>query len=154
VVGDLPHGIDYAIGAKRPDFGPGFYATTWIHQAKNWANLRVRKLSRRQPGAIAIVLRCAIKRNDLAQLEDLVFTTEKGAYFSFVGYCRGGSPHAPSHIRKRPYDVVYGPVSLFGQSHTISNGDQISFHTAVAVSKISMVTVEAKGSPLFDEVAT
>jgi hypothetical protein len=152
-VGALPHGIDHTIGAKKPDFGPGFYATTWLHQAKNWANLRVRKESRRHPNATAIVLRFSMKRNDLAELEDLVFITDKAGYFAFVGYCRaGGAPHAPAAIRQQPYDVVYGPVSLLGQSHTINNSDQVSFHTGLATSKIPVVTIEATGSPFFDEV--
>ena len=152
-MGTLPHGIDHKIGARRPDFGPGFYATTWLDQAKNWANIRARKTAQRHPSATAIVLRLAMKRDDLAELEDLVFITDKGGYFPFVGYCRaGGAPHAPAANRKEPYDVVYGPVSLVGQSHTISNSDQVSFHTTNATSKISVVTIEATGSPLFDDV--
>jgi hypothetical protein len=149
----LPHGIDITIGAKRPDFGQGFYATTWLTQAKNWANLRVKKLRAQRQNAVAIVLRLAVKRNDLAELEDLVFITEQCGYFPFVGYCRqGGTPHAPGAVRKQPYDIVYGPVSLLGQSHTINNSDQISFHTNRAIGKIAHVTIEAAGSPLFTEV--
>jgi len=152
-VGTLPHGIDHSIGAQRPDFGPGFYATTWFDQAKSWANIRARRMAQRHPSATAVVLRLAMKRDDLAELEDLVFITDKGGYFPFVGYCRaGGPPHAPAANRQKPYDVVYGPVSLVGQSHTISNSDQVSFHTARATSKISVVTLVATGSPLFDDV--
>jgi uncharacterized protein DUF3990 len=152
-VGVLPHGINHSVGAQKPDFGPGFYTTTWLRQAKNWANLRVRKISQRYPQAAAVVLRFAFNRNDLAQLEDLVFTTDQGGYFPFVGYCRGGGkPHAPAVNRQHSYDVIYGPVSLLGQSHTISNSDQVSFHTARATSKIPIVTVEAIGNPLFDDV--
>jgi Protein of unknown function (DUF3990) len=152
-VGSLPHGIDYRAGAKRPDFGPGFYATTWLHQAKNWANLRVRKESRKHHNVVAIVLRLAMKRNDLADLEDVVFLTDRGDYFPFVGYCRrGGTPHAPVANRQRPYDIIYGPVSTVGQSHTLKDCDQVSFHTTVATSKIPIVTIEAQGNPLFKDV--
>jgi hypothetical protein len=28
------------------DFGQGFYTTTYLHQAKNWANIRVLRLNR------------------------------------------------------------------------------------------------------------
>jgi hypothetical protein len=153
MVGALPHGIDHMIGARKPDFGPGFYATTWFDQAKCWANIRVRKITRRHPNARAIVLRFAMKRNDLAKLQDLVFITDMAGYFPFVGYCRaGGTPHAPQVNRQKPYDVVYGPVSLIGQSHTINNSDQVSFHTRRATNKISIVTIAATGSPLFDDM--
>jgi hypothetical protein len=152
-VNGLPHGIDHTVGAKRPDFGQGFYATTWLQQAKGWANNRVRKVSRRHPNAMAIVLRFAMKRDDLAELEDLVFITDRAGYFPFIGYCRaGGAPHAPAAIRQQPYDVVYGPVSVAGQFLTINNSDQVRFHTALATSKISTVTIEATGSPFFDNV--
>jgi len=94
-----------------------------------------------------------MRRDELAELEDLVFITDKAGYFPFIGYCRaGGAPHAPAAIRQQPYDVVYGPVSLVGQSHTINNSDQVSFHTALATSKIPIITIEATGSPLFDDV--
>lgn len=94
-----------------------------------------------------------MNRNDLGDLEDLVFTTDHGGYFPFVGYCRGGgTPHAPVAKRAHPYDIVYGPVSLIGQSHTINNSDQVSFHTVLATSKIPIVTIEDTGNPLFDDV--
>jgi hypothetical protein len=154
MVGTLPHGVDHRVGAKKRDFGPGFYATTWLRQAKNWANLRRNKVSRRHPDAVAIVLRFAMNRDDLAALEDLVFITDNDrGYFPFVGYCRArGAPHAPAGIRQQPYDIVYGPVSLIGQSHTIDKGDQVCFHTALATSKIPVVTIETKGDPLFNDV--
>lgn len=102
---------------------------------------------------MAIVLRLPMKRNDLADLEDLVFLTDRADFFPFVGYCRGGrTPHAPVANRKRPYDITYGPVSMVGQSHTIKDCDQVSFHTTDAISKISIVTIAAKGNPLFKDV--
>lgn len=152
-IGSLPHGISPAVGAKKPDFGPGFYATTWLRQAKNWANLRVRKERSRYSNPIATVLRFTAKRDDLASLESLVFVSERGDYFPFVGYCRAGMrPHAPNSNRSRPYDIVYGPISLLGQTHTINNSDQICFHTFNATGKISTVSIESQGSPLFDDV--
>jgi hypothetical protein len=33
-----PHNITHTAGGARPDFGPDFYTTTWLHQAENWAN--------------------------------------------------------------------------------------------------------------------
>ena len=45
-----------------------------------------------------------------------------------MGYCRrGGIAHAPAANRPRPYDIVFGPISLIGQTHTIANSDQVCF---------------------------
>jgi hypothetical protein len=46
VVTGAAHNISPTARATRPDLGKGFYTTTWLHQAKNRANLRVEKLSR------------------------------------------------------------------------------------------------------------
>jgi hypothetical protein len=149
-VGTLPHDIDPFIGALTPDFGPGFYTTTWLDQAKSWANLRAKKLMRRNPDVRAAVLQFAMKRNDLAELEALVFTTEKAGYWPFVSYSRqGGTPHARTACLQPSYDVIYGPVSLATQQFVIKDSDQVSFHTPKAVAKIPVVTVAARGTPLF-----
>ena len=149
-VGALPHGIDPFIGARAPDFGLGFYTTTWLEQAKSWANVRAKNLRRRSPGARAVVLQFAMKRNDLAELEALVFTNEKGGYWEFVAYCRqGGTPHARVGCPQAGYDVVYGPVSLATQQFVIKDSDQVSFHTQRAVAKIPALTVAAMGVPHF-----
>ena len=71
----MQHGIDPFVGAKTPDFGLGFYATTWLDQAKSWANLR----AMRRSGFRAVVLAFLVPRDDLAELEALVFTNEKVA---------------------------------------------------------------------------
>jgi hypothetical protein len=34
------HGIHLAYSRPLADFGRGFYTTTYLHQAKNWANVR------------------------------------------------------------------------------------------------------------------
>jgi hypothetical protein len=153
-LGTAKHGIDPSVGARKPDFGSGFYATTWLDQAKIWANVRTLQLSRSQQGVRAIVIEFAIKRNDLAELECLVFTNERGDYFPFVRYCRQGRPiHARSGTNKAMYDVVYGPVSLASaklmREMVAKDSDQVSFHTSKAVAKIPAVRVAATGNPLF-----
>jgi hypothetical protein len=113
----------------------------------------VRKEDRKAPGAVAVVLRFAMKRNDLASLEDLFFINEKMGFFPFVGYCRaGGTPHAPVANRQQPYDVIHGPVAAYRQTHVIKDSDQVGFHTARATSKIPVVYEEARGIPLFYDV--
>src|ERR1700753_104145 len=81
VVAGPPHNIDPMVGAVRPDFGRGFYTTTWLHQAKNWANHRVGKLRRRFPSAKAVVLRMRVKRNSFASLQSLIFASDRDAYY-------------------------------------------------------------------------
>jgi hypothetical protein len=126
-VGSVSPGIDPFVGARTPDFGLGFYTTTWFDQAKSWANLRARKLASRYPGVRAIVLEFAMQRNDLADLEALVFTNEKVGYWPFVRYCRrGGSPHARVGRPQGSYDIVYGPVSLGIQEFVVKDSDQVS----------------------------
>ncbi len=39
-----PHAISLAAARAFSDFGPGFYTTTNRHQARQWANQRVRRL--------------------------------------------------------------------------------------------------------------
>jgi hypothetical protein len=142
------HGIDHTRGVTRGDFGPGFYTTTWLHQAKNWADIKAQKVRRNHPRAVALVLRLTINRNDLASLDDLVFTSDGADFFPFVKYCReNGRPHALAVFRQIPYDVIYGPVALTNQTLTIKDSDQVSFHSHRATRLIGSVTEEARGSP-------
>lgn len=134
----------------RPDFGPGFYATTWLHQAKTWATVRCNRLARKHRGNRAIVLQFSVKRDALAALDSLVFTNDQSDYYPFVSYCRGGgSPHNRTVPHRTDYDVVYGPVSLGIQRLVVKDADQVSFHTAAAIKIIPSVTVVATGSPTF-----
>lgn len=151
VVGGGPHNISHAAGALRPDFGPGFYTTTWLHQAKNWANLRAFKMRARYPGARAVVLSMRLARNRFANLQSLVFPSERDNFFSFVAYCRdGGTPHAHLAYRSGPYDVIAGPVTVARQTLIIGQADQVSFHTVVGTGAISTVELLEIGNPIFD----
>jgi hypothetical protein len=142
------HGIDPVIGSPRSDFGLGFYTTSWLNQAKSWANLRAKRL--RKGNANAVVLGFAMSRNDLAELEALVFTTEHFDYWSFVRYCRHGMlPHARTGCRQDSYDVVFGPLSISQQEMVIKDSEQISFHTRRAVTKIPAISMVDQGKPFF-----
>lgn len=152
VVSGPPYNINLTIGAVKTDFGPGFYTTTWLHQAKNWANLRVLKLRRRYPAVRAVVLAMLVERNRFASLESLVFPSDRDRYYDFVRYCRGGgTPHAGLAFRNAPYDLIAGPVSMGRQQTLVVNSaDQVSFHTAAAVSAIKGLAVFSVGTPMFD----
>lgn len=150
-VGKLPHYINLLSGNPNAEFGQGFYGTTWLHQAKSWANLQSRKLATKSRGKRApkaVVLRFDVSRNALADLEALVFTNENVGFWPFVRYCRSGfTPHGRTSSAQQQYDVVYGPVSIWPQHLVIKDSDQVSFHTAKALSIIPKLVVIATGNP-------
>jgi hypothetical protein len=152
-VSGLPHNIDLTACAKRTEFGRGFYTTTWIEQAKEWANRQTKKLKARSAGRSlrkAIVLGLSVDRDKLAALDSLVFTNEDCGFWPFVTYCRSGSiPHARSLPGQPEYDVIYGPVSIWPQRLVIKDCDQVSFHTSKALAILPAVSIVATGSPYF-----
>jgi Protein of unknown function (DUF3990) len=150
-VDSLPTGIQPHAGSPRTDFGRGFYATTWLYQARCWANHRLTVVRRRNATARAVVLKFEMKRNDLANLECLVFQHwKRGSWLPFVRYCRAGDiPHASRQLRSQPYDLVYGPVSGSSSRLAYDECDQISFNTADATNKIPVVRIHERGAPDF-----
>ncbi|WP_408210819.1 DUF3990 domain-containing protein [Paraburkholderia sediminicola] len=129
----LPKSVPFKpnLAACRPftDFGKGFYTTTSLHQAKQWANARVRRILAPHTGPqFAVVLGFEVDRDQLAALNALVFVRDTQDYWDFVQDCRlGFPPHQRSGV-KQYYDVVYGPVALWPSQLLIQNCDQISFH--------------------------
>jgi hypothetical protein len=93
-----------------------------------------------------------IERNTFANLETLVFPSDRDKFYAFVAYCRGGgTPHADLAHRGGPYDLVVGPVTMAGQTMIVGGGgDQVSFHTVAATAAISQVAVHAIGNPELD----
>ena len=111
------HGIALASGSPATDFGQGFYTTTNVHQAEQWANRRFR-VARSRGATCAAVVEVTIDRDGLAGLEHMAFVRGDGApdsdYWRLVAHCRSGTDHGRIG-NKAFYDVVYGPVSLFPQ---------------------------------------
>ncbi len=139
-------GVDLSVCTAYTDFGPGFYTTTNLDQAKNWANTRCRKLNAKvpppAPPARATVLQFDVDRNQIANLDTLCFILENSnpEFWDFIRLCR--TVRYPDHRRRRPattpplpaasvayYDVIYGLVSLWPQTLVIKDCDQVSFHT-------------------------
>ncbi|MGJ5026520.1 DUF3990 domain-containing protein [Bradyrhizobium sp. HKCCYLS2038] len=116
------------------DFGQGFYVTTNLHQAKQWANTRV--ISRPNPGLVAIVMQFQLRRDWLASLESLSFIRPASDFWDLVADCRIGFPPHQRMSARRAYDMVSGPVTLWPQLLTIQDCDQISFHTTAAISAL------------------
>jgi hypothetical protein len=81
----------------------------------------------------ATVLRFDISRDELAERPMVCFVVENSNtdYWDLIEFCRLGNYEVDKHNRKtvdRHYFVVFGPVSLWPQSHVMKDCDQISFH--------------------------
>lgn len=132
----------------RPDsdFGRGFYVTTNVLQAREWANARVRRTRHTVGGsadAKAVVLSFRIDLDALASQETLCFVRASAPFFAFVAECRRG---APAHRRAGPkpgYDVVFGPVRMWPQRLVIQDSDQWGFHTPAALAILNQPVVQA-----------
>jgi hypothetical protein len=110
--------VNLAICRPATDFGQGFYTTTSLHQAREWANARVRRLPAHPVQPKGIVLQFDVDRNWLATQESLVFVRAIPDYWDFVAHCRAGLPVHARHPPHRPgaqaeYDVVYGLVTIW-----------------------------------------
>jgi hypothetical protein len=136
----LPFRVNLALCRPFTDFGQGFYVTTNLHQAEQWANRRADGINAALPSSaprtIAIVLQFTLKRDWLARLESLSFVLEAGDFWALVEDCRIGFPPHQRVGASRAYEAVYGPVSLWPQKLVIKDCDQISFHTASAVNSL------------------
>jgi hypothetical protein len=126
------NGVSPRLGRPGTDFGPGFYTTTSLRQAKSWAWLMSSTSSAKTRGA---VVKLVIDLDDLAPLETLTFVRghfDADDYWSFVFHCRAGaSNHGRKTVGSGLYDVVYGPVAAFWmQRVAMADSDQISFHTS------------------------
>ncbi|MBI1929590.1 DUF3990 domain-containing protein [Candidatus Poribacteria bacterium] len=122
----MNHSINLSYCNPSADFGGGFYTTTNLNQARNWANMRYRRrrFNRRNPAQYAVVIKFEVDRNLLSTLHHLGFVTENSNpdYWDFITYCRNGrSPHLLWGTRD--YDVVFGPVSLWPQTLVIKDCD-------------------------------
>jgi hypothetical protein len=149
--------VDLGVCRANTDFGKGFYMTTSEHQARNWANIRVRRRASRSPGTKAMLLSFKVDRDWLASLDALCFVLPCQSFFDFVEDCRSG---VPPHQRADPrlaYDVVYGPVTLWPQDMVVAGADQVSIHTTSAATGLpTPQVVDIAGTPdgLFERART
>jgi hypothetical protein len=143
------HGIHLAYSRPLADFGRGFYTTTYLHQAKNWANVRCQRLRSATPSrsVLATVIKFEVDRSQLAQLQTLTFVVDNPDYWDFVQHCRQGKG---LHRSTGNYDVVYGPVSLWPQTLVIKDCDQISFHTDLSLAVLLTPTIAAQATSSAD----
>ncbi|MGC2781279.1 MAG: DUF3990 domain-containing protein [Bradyrhizobium sp.] len=144
----VSHGINPRAGRGAADFGQGFYVTTTLHQAQQWANQKVRNLPSHVAG-IAAVLSFDLDRDLAAACEHLTFVLADSDYHDFVLFNRLGSA---THGRSggAAYALVHGPVAAFPQSITYANCDQICCIGANAVAALGApLGGIATGNPLF-----
>jgi hypothetical protein len=130
----LPFVVNLSLCKPFTDFGQGFYMTTRLHQARQWANMRVLRAPTGPTPLFAVVIRFELDRDWLASLDALSFVRPIRDFWNLVTDCRMGFPphqrHPPSPV---PYDVVFGPVTLWPQTLVIADCDQVSLHTRRAI---------------------
>lgn len=96
-------------------------------QARQWANARwLRNATAR---VRALVLRLDLDRDWLTGCEALSFPRPIQDSWDLVTDCRGGFPPHQRAPNGAPFEVVYGPVTIWPQRLVIQDCDQISFHT-------------------------
>jgi hypothetical protein len=122
------NGIDLAEASPKSDFGRGFYTTTSLRQAKNWAWRQADRLR-----DVPSVLSYTISREEISRLDTLWFVNgnhDAEDFWAFVFHCRQGNPGHGRSGTMLYYDCVVGPVAAFWfDREPILNADQISFHT-------------------------
>ena len=140
--------VNLAACSANTDFGRGFYTTTSDHQARQWANNRVRLAGSTGNPTRGVVLSFAVSLYSLASLKSLCFVRATPDYYALVEDCRQGFPPHQRTAGNPAYDVVFGPVSLGAQRLVIHDCDQISFHTAAAVAVLPSPQVYGIGDPI------
>jgi hypothetical protein len=128
--------VNLALCRPLTDFGQGFYTTTSLHQAREWANARVRRVLSPTQTHIAVVIQFNLGRDWLAGLDVLAFARPIVDFWNLVTDCRNGFPPHQRSGSQAAYDVVYGPVTLWPSRLLIQDCDQISFHTPAAVNAL------------------
>jgi hypothetical protein len=165
----VANGIDLSRCQYGRDFGRGFYMTRRETEAIRFANEKYGKLksqAQQIDPECAAVVHFAIDRNDLAQLDTLVFISTDLEWEEFVYHCRTCDPSEDGH--KGPgayYDAVHGlwnrPAWTQGQRRgrrrlgggfEVTNAsalrlDQVSFHSTRAASALVRVNL-VRGVPM------
>lgn len=138
-------------GRKTTDFGKGFYTTTSFEQAKKWAILK----RDREHGKRAVVSVYEVLDNILdGKLTVFRFTGATKEWLEFVANNRRGRKTKKYDLTMGPVanDQLYATIRLYEQGVVTADAaiemlkthklfDQLSFHTARAVSLLKFVEV-------------
>ncbi|MBI2298139.1 MAG: DUF3990 domain-containing protein [Armatimonadetes bacterium] len=116
-------------GARDLDFGRGFYTTTNLAQARDWA----RRRCRRTPHWPYLV-KYVVPRQELATAKFMAFVrgdARAADYWQLVEHCRSGGGQIPPVDDASDwgwYDVVIGPVAVSEGREVHAAYDQVSVH--------------------------
>ncbi|MCV0426217.1 MAG: DUF3990 domain-containing protein [Roseibium sp.] len=116
------------LGRSAADFGKGFYVTSSLHQARQWANQKVRTWPSSRGPVNAAVLEFEMDWDwpNASVFDVLSFVIDDTPFHEFVILNRlGGTKHKRSGAHA--FDMVVGPVAAFPQTLTYANCDQICF---------------------------
>lgn len=136
----LGDGIDINKCSRFTDFGQGFYTTTYLSQAKNWAHLKATRIKRKKPKTKGMVIEFKVNRTWLGSLNSLSFTRPAAevGFPAAVRFCRSGKILNSDNGK---YEIVYGPVAQWQgiqddkfEIMVIEGCDQISFHAPRIIS--------------------
>jgi hypothetical protein len=124
------------------DFGRGFYTTTFLQQAHEWANtLAYRYRDKERPA----VLQLKASRDLLAELDCLWFVRSEEDhedYWNFVRHCRTSDTNHGRTNDDGLYDIIVGPVAQdWEQRAAYPRYDQASFHTQKAIDILNGTTI-------------
>ncbi|MBM4384382.1 MAG: DUF3990 domain-containing protein [Deltaproteobacteria bacterium] len=140
----LGSGVSLSYCSPLTDFGAGFYTTTNLTQARDWAIARATRAGR-APAVVGF----AVDRTWLSRLEGLTFVQSGHAtgYQDFVRYCRAGhAPHRPGGV---DYEVVSGRVAIWPRRTatllTFRRYDQFSFHTSKVILALNALWITPHG---------
>lgn len=142
-------GVNLGLCRADSDFGRGFYLTSNLTQACQWANTRILPWRGPDRTKIAAVLEFEVDWRKLAVLSDLAFVWEGTApasdYWLLVAHCRAGGLNRGARQQDQ-HDVVYGPVSLWPQYLVLKDCDQLSFHTDRATAILTRRNIARSGT--------
>jgi hypothetical protein len=155
-------GINLNLSRVDTDFGQGFYTTTVLYQARQWAWARFYDpaVAHMRPNP-PVVLKFVLHRYDLAGLYFISFVLgghAKRNFWSLIQHCRQSTPGAIKDHRgpvyrpdgTRGYDVACGPVAAFWrQRFAMQDADQFSFHTAGGVRLLQRL-IDSKSKKFFE----
>lgn len=142
--------VDFSKLQSGRDFGRGFYLTTNLDQAVDWANQKSKQIrhSEHPIPDKSLVLRFDIDREHLGRMESMSFLLDNPDFKSFIMHCRQGNDHHGHSSVGGVYDVVSGPVVYYPQRAVFAGCDQISFHSSSAALLLGKPIVFKMGSEL------
>jgi hypothetical protein len=145
----MRRGVNLSICNPLCDFGRGFYLTTNLHQAQQWANKRALEIPT-ATRARSAVLGFSLDREVISNFGDhLSFVVPTSDFFEFAQFNRLGNSHH-SRAGGVPYDVVYGPVAAYPQTLVYLACDQICLLSQRALSALILLPGNpGLGSPYF-----